>query len=101
MAKNDVVLLDSIVQKSKPQFGAQLDDSELFELFAFDQMLKEYEPSFEELEAGWTDGGNVIAWLGQNSTRYRAIHVRPWVVSLENEEVVMTTPFLTLTASLS
>ena len=58
MAKNDVVLLDSIVEKSKPQFGAHLDGSELFELFSFDQMLKEYEPSFEELEAGWTDGGN-------------------------------------------
>ncbi|QEG42744.1 AIPR family protein [Roseimaritima ulvae] len=58
MAKNDVVLLDSIVEKCRPQFGAELDDGELFELFSFDQILKDYEPSFEDLEAGWTDGGN-------------------------------------------
>ncbi|TWU10292.1 AIPR protein [Novipirellula galeiformis] len=58
MAKNDVVLLDSLVEKAKPQFGEGLEDSELFELFAFDQVLKDYDPSFEDLESGWTDGGN-------------------------------------------
>jgi hypothetical protein len=58
MARNDVVLLDSLVDKSKNQIGKDLKDSEIFELFVFAQILKEFEPSFEELESGWTDGGN-------------------------------------------
>jgi AIPR protein len=58
MAKNDVVLLDSFVQKSKTQFSQTRDDSELFEIFCFNQLLKDYEPTIEELESGWTDGGN-------------------------------------------
>lgn len=58
MARNDIVLLDSLVQKSQEQLGSGISESELFELFVFDQVLKDYDPSFEELESGWTDGGN-------------------------------------------
>lgn len=58
MARNDVVLLDSLVEKSRNQLGSDKDESELFELFVFDQILKDYDLSFEELESGWTDGGN-------------------------------------------
>ena len=58
MARNDIVLLDSLVEKSEKQLGYENDESELFELFNFDQILKDYDPSFEELESGWTDGGN-------------------------------------------
>jgi len=57
MAKNDVVLLDSLIEKARAQFSVS-DDSELFELFCFNQLLKQHEPSFDELETGWTDGGN-------------------------------------------
>jgi hypothetical protein len=56
MASNDVVLLDSLVEKSHARFGVEHDQSELFELFCFEQLLKDYEPSYEELESGWTDG---------------------------------------------
>jgi AIPR protein len=56
MARNDVVLLDSLVTKAQSQLGHSWDESELFELFSFDQVLKDYEPSYEELESGWTDG---------------------------------------------
>lgn len=56
MAKNDIVLLDSLVAKSKAQFTVAKDESELFELFVFDQVLKDYDLSYDELEAGWTDG---------------------------------------------
>jgi len=58
MARNDVVLLDSLVSKARPRFGARLEDGELFELFCFEQLLKDYDPSYEELESGWTDGTN-------------------------------------------
>lgn len=58
MARNDVVLLDSLVRKAKAHFTIAKDDSELFELFSFDQVLKDYDPSCDELEAGWTDGSH-------------------------------------------
>src|SRR5262245_6799264 len=56
MARNDVVLLDSLVEKAKARFGEQRDLSETFELFCFEQILKDLDPSYEELESGWTDG---------------------------------------------
>ena len=58
MARNDVVILDSLVEKAKLSLGKAKDDSELFELFAFDQIMKDYDLSYEELETGWTDGGD-------------------------------------------
>ena len=57
MARNDVVLLDSLIEKARARFP-QSDDAEPFELFCFEQLLKDYEPSIDELESGWTDGGN-------------------------------------------
>jgi hypothetical protein len=57
MARNDIVLLDSLISKSRDRYS-RTDDSELFELYVFDQLLKQHEPSFDDLEAGWTDGGN-------------------------------------------
>lgn len=58
MAANDVVLVDSLVRKTQSEFPQAENDSELFELFVFNQLLKSYEPSIDELESGWTDGGN-------------------------------------------
>jgi len=56
MPRNDIVLLDSLVTKARLQLGEQRRESEIFELFCFDQVLKDYELSYEELESGWTDG---------------------------------------------
>jgi AIPR protein len=56
MPRNDIVLLDSLITKARLQLGEQHRESEIFELFCFDQVLKDYELSYEELESGWTDG---------------------------------------------
>lgn len=58
MARNDVVILDSLLEKAREKLGKASDDSELFELFSFEQVLKDYDLSYEELETGWTDGGD-------------------------------------------
>jgi len=58
MAKNDVLLLDSLIEKSKAEYLRANDGSELFELFSFDQLLKDYDLSLDELDEGWTDGSN-------------------------------------------
>jgi hypothetical protein len=58
MAPNDVVLLDSLVEKVASSYGPNLDLSERFELFTFDQILKDAELSYEEMEGGWVDSGD-------------------------------------------
>lgn len=56
MAKNDVILLDGILnERAKSE---TLDRGELFELFAFEQILKSYDLTRTELEHGWVDGHN-------------------------------------------
>lgn len=58
VAQNDVLLLDSLVERSKDRFGQGRPSGELFELFCFDQILKDYDLSYEEIESGWIDGGD-------------------------------------------
>ena len=57
MAKNDIVLIDSIINDLNG--GATMTDQrkgELFEQFATEQLLKEYDLSTEELSRGVVDG---------------------------------------------
>jgi len=56
MAYNDLVLLDSIIQKRRDAFGSARDEAEVFELFSFEQLLKDFDLSCEELEDGWRRG---------------------------------------------
>ncbi len=58
MAKNDVVLIDGIIDQQLPHLGAVLGRPEAFEIFAFEQILKNYDLSRDEIESGWTDGRN-------------------------------------------
>lgn len=58
MARNDVVLLDALTEKSRARLAIAKDDSELFELFVFEQVLKDFDLDYDELETGWTDGGD-------------------------------------------
>lgn len=56
MAKNDIVLLDGILdQRTTEGFPSQKSD-EVFEYLAFEQVLKDYDLSREEIESGWVDG---------------------------------------------
>lgn len=58
MPSNDLLLLDSILQKNKTTYGTRAEESEYFELFAMDSVLKNYDLSLEDLEDGWVDGGD-------------------------------------------
>ncbi|MDP9908226.1 hypothetical protein J2W27_000319 [Variovorax boronicumulans] len=56
MAKNDAILLDGIIEeKMKAEFR---DKGETFELLAFEQILKSFDLTQEEIDAGWVDGRN-------------------------------------------
>ena len=56
MAKNDVVLLDGIVEQRLEEGLPSHELDEVFEYFVVEQVLKEYDLSRDEIESGWTDG---------------------------------------------
>ncbi len=56
MAKNDTVLLDGIIdQRLAESLPSKLRD-EVFEFLVLEEVLKDYDPSHEELDLGWIDG---------------------------------------------
>ncbi len=58
MAKNDLILIDSIIE-DRVSRGIPSDKSdEVFEYLAYEQILKEYDLSSEELLSGSVDGRN-------------------------------------------
>jgi hypothetical protein len=56
MAKNDVVLIDAIVDERLREFYPSNQRDEVFEFLAFEQVLKDFDLSREEIEMGWVDG---------------------------------------------
>jgi len=58
MSNNEVVLLNNLLDESKKTAPTGLSDSEYFELFALEQVLKDYDLSVDELAAGRVGGGN-------------------------------------------
>ncbi|WP_175829628.1 hypothetical protein [Burkholderia cepacia] len=54
MAKNDAILLDGIIEDKMAV--ELLDKGETFELFTFEQILKSFDLTREEMQSGWVDG---------------------------------------------
>lgn len=61
MTDNDIIVLNSILEQKKSDLAQELLDYEFFEVFSFEQVLKNFDLSYDELEAGRTsssdDGG--------------------------------------------
>ena len=56
MSKNDIVLLDAIIEeRQKIKFPSD-DIGECFEFFVIEQLLKDYELPQDKLRSGWIDG---------------------------------------------
>ena len=58
MKSNDLIILDSIINQKKQEVAEDLSESDFFEVFTSDQILKNYELSYEELKDGKIGGGN-------------------------------------------
>lgn len=58
MAKNDLFLLDSILDDYKTKRFSSKDDGEVFEFFATEQILKQYVLSEAQILSGSVDGRN-------------------------------------------
>jgi hypothetical protein len=57
MATNDIVLLDGALAARQGDAPDGLDDAEYFEFFSFEQILKDYELSDDEVLSGQVGGG--------------------------------------------
>lgn len=58
MAKNDCVLVDGIIQERLAENFPSDNIGEVFEYFAIEQIMKDYDLSQEQLDFGWIDGRN-------------------------------------------
>jgi hypothetical protein len=58
MAKNDVVLLDGIIDRRIAESLPSAMRDEVFEYLVLDESLKDYDLTREEIESGWVDGRN-------------------------------------------
>jgi len=57
MSNNDFILLNQFLDQRLSEIGTGLPESDYFELFSAEQVLKDDDLSYDELEAGITDGG--------------------------------------------
>lgn len=58
MAKNDLIMLNRFLDQSKRTYAAGFTDSEVFEIFSAEQILKPYDLSQDEIQEGITDGAH-------------------------------------------
>lgn len=58
MGPNDVIILDSTLAQRKQVIHGTLSDSEYFEVFCVEQVLKNFDLSYEEILAGIIDGSD-------------------------------------------
>ena len=56
MAKNDVILIDGIVDQRVADGLPSTQRDEVFEFLVLEETLKDYDLSRDEIESGWTDG---------------------------------------------
>ena len=57
MASNDVIILDQILSQKRQELAPDLSENEYFEIFTAEQILKDYELSYDELKSGITGNG--------------------------------------------
>ncbi len=58
MADNDIIILDQILTKRKEIIAPDLSDSDYFEIFSVEELLKEYNLDYEEIENSIVGGGH-------------------------------------------
>lgn len=53
---NDVIILKSILERKRQELANTLSQDEYFEIFSFEQLLKDYDLSYDELLSNQVDG---------------------------------------------
>lgn len=58
MPSNDIIVLDSILAQKREDADTSLSESSYFEIFSYEQVLKNYDLSYDELLSGSIDNGD-------------------------------------------
>lgn len=114
MPKNDLVLLDGILEQRVSEGLPSLNLDEVFEFFSFEEVLKDYDLSHEELDARWVDGRDdggidgfftlinghllrdpdVFSWPKRNAS------IDVWIITAKHHATFQQAPLNSLLASL-
>jgi AIPR protein len=114
MAKNDVVLIDAIVDERLREVYPSNQRDEVFEFLAFEQVLKDFDLSREEIEAGWVDGrddggidgffvfvnGHLLQDVLTFAWPKRSAEVEVRILTCKHHETFQQAPINTLLASI-
>jgi hypothetical protein len=113
MAKNDVILLDGIIDQRLADGYPSSRRDEVFEFFAFEQTLKDFDLSLDELDSGWVDGrddggidglfifvnGNLLLDIEEFYFPRRNAEIVVYVVTCKSHETFQQAPLNSLLAS--
>jgi hypothetical protein len=114
MAKNDAILIDAIVDERLREVYPSSQRDEVFEFLAFEQALKDFDLSSEEIEAGWVDGRDdggidgffifVNGHLLQDALTFswpkRNAEIEVWILTCKHHDTFQQSPINTLLASI-
>src|SRR5450759_2751650 len=57
MAGNDRIILDQVLEQQRQGMAPSLDQATYFEIFSAEQILKDFDLSYDEIESGIIGGG--------------------------------------------
>ena len=57
MASNDKIILDQILQQKHKDIAQSISASDYFEIFTAEQVLKDYDLSYDDIQSGIVGGG--------------------------------------------
>ena len=57
MAANDLIILNKILEQQKAELAPGMTETDYFGIFTTEQILKEYDLSYDEIQSGIIDGG--------------------------------------------
>lgn len=58
MSENDRIVLKTVLESNQAEIAPELTESDYFEIFSAEQVLKEYDLNYDEIQSGIVGGGN-------------------------------------------
>jgi hypothetical protein len=115
VAKNDTILLDGIIDQRVADTFPSGKRDEVFEFLCFEQVLKNYDLSREEIESGWVDGrddggidgfftfvnGHLLRDPKDFAWPRASAEITVWVLTCKHHDTFQQAPLNSLYASVS
>ncbi len=115
MAKNDTILLDGIIDQRVAEECPSGKRDEVFEFLCFEQVLKNFDLSREEIESGWVDGrddggidgfftfvnGHLLRDPKNFSWPKASAEITVWVLTCKHHDTFQQAPLNSLYATVS